>query len=343
MRRLMRALLIGGGGYIGIPLTELLLEQGHEVVVFDRFYFGRDKLADLEGNDRLTLLRGDSRTIEKPVFEGIDAVVQLAALSNDPSCEIQENLSEDINRMGTLRSARIAKEAGVGRYVFSSSCSVYGAGLRGALDEDSPKNPVSLYARLKVEAEAALNDMADDSFTVTSLRHATAYGLAPRMRFDLVVNLMTLHAFKNKKIFVLGGGEQWRPLVHVRDIARAFAATLVAPVDKIQATAFNVGADDQNYQVRTIASIVAGIVPGATVEVVPDDPDKRSYNTSFAKIRDTLGFAPKYDVDYAVREIYDALRRGLQDDIQTRTLAYYRHLLDAEQIVKALSIDGKLL
>ena len=339
----MRVLLIGGAGYIGIPLAELLLKRGHEVVVYDRFYFGREKLDHLAGDDRLTLIRGDSRTIEKPVFEGIDAVIQLAALSNDPSCEIREDLSEDINRMGTLRSARLAKEAGVERFVFSSSCSVYGHGLKGDLDEESPKNPVSLYARLKVECEAALNEMATDDFTVTSLRHATVYGLAPRMRFDLVVNLMTLHAFKNHKIFVLGGGEQWRPLVHVRDVTRAFGAVLDADRAVIQRQAFNVGSDDQNYQVRTIASIVAGIVPGSTVEVVPDDPDKRSYNTSFTKIRETLGFEPEYDVDYAVREIYDALRRGLAVDIGTRTLAYYQHLLDAERLVKALSIDGKLL
>ncbi|MGE0788882.1 MAG: NAD-dependent epimerase/dehydratase family protein [Sandaracinaceae bacterium] len=339
----MKVLLVGGAGYIGIPLAERLLERGDEVAIYDRFYFGEERLEAFKSNEGLTLFRGDSRTIEPAIFEGVDAVVQLAALSNDPACEIEEGLSQDINLTGTLRCARLAKQAGVKRYVFSSSCSVYGAGVSGALDEQSPKNPVSLYAKLKIEAESALAEMADGDFVVTALRHATAYGLAPRMRFDLVVNLMTLHAFKNGKIFVLGGGMQWRPLVHVRDIGKAFTLALDAPAEKVQRQAFNVGSDEQNYQIRTIASIVASIVPGATVEVVPDDPDKRSYNTSFKKVHEVLGFTAEYDVDFAVSEIYDALRRGLQDDIRTRTLAYYRHLLDAERLVKSLSIDGKLL
>jgi nucleoside-diphosphate-sugar epimerase len=339
----MRVLIIGGGGYLGIPLAESLLAAGDEVVIFDRFYFGESLLDPLARNPRLSRIRGDSRTIDRRLFDGVDAVVQLAALSNDPSCDLHESLSEDINRSGTLRTARLAKEAGVPRFLFSSSCSIYGHGLGTSLDEDAPKNPVSLYARLKIDAEVALNEMASDDFVVVSLRHATAYGLAPRMRFDLVVNLMTLHAFKNHKIFVLGGGEQWRPLVHVRDISQAFQLAMRAPASLVNREAFNVGSETQNYKVRTIASIVAGIVPGAEVEVIPDDADKRSYNVSFAKIREKLGFEPKHDVDGAVHEIYDALRRGLDDDIKTRTLAYYRYLLDAEKIVKSLSIDGKVL
>lgn len=341
----MKVLLIGGGGYIGTILSEQLLERGDEVVVFDRFYFGDgllDPLAAAHG-DRLTRVRGDSRTIEPEHFRGVDAVVVLAALSNDPSCDLDPMLTEDINRTGTLRGARLAKQAGVSRLVFSSSCSIYGAGVDGHLTEESPKNPVSLYAKLKIEAEAALLEMASDDFTVTFLRNATVYGLSPRMRFDLVVNLMTLHASRNQKIYVLGGGLQWRPLVHVRDVGRAFLLALDAPREQVHRQAFNVGSDEQNYQVRTIASIVASVVPGTEIELVPDDPDKRSYNTSFQKIHDRLGFRAEHTVEQAAQEIHLALRRGLDDGIRTRTLGFYKYLLEAERLVKDLSIDGKLL
>ena len=164
------------------------------------------------------------------------------------------------------------------------------------------------------------------------------------MRFDLAVNIMTLHAYKSSKIYVLGGGKQWRPLVHVRDVCRAFLLALEAPVDKIQKQAFNVGSDEQNYQVQTIARLIAKVVPGTTIEVVPDDPDKRSYRTSFQKIRDTLGYEVHHDVETAAGDIYRALReQRLDDDIRTKTLGFYRYLLEAERLVKELSIDGKLL
>lgn len=339
----MRVMLVGGAGYLGLPLAEKLLQAGNEVVVYDRFYFGEERLDGLGEHPALSKVRGDARSIETKQFEGIDAVIHLAALSNDPCCDLEEGLTRSINLEGTLRSAKAAKEAGVKRFVFSSSCSIYGSGSSNSLTEQSPARPVSLYARLKAEAEDRLFELADDNFIVTSLRHATAYGLAPRMRFDLVVNLMTLHAFKDGKIFVLGGGEQWRPLVHVKDIARAFSMALSAPPSTVNQEAFNVGGDEQNFQVRTIASIVASGVPGVKVEVVPDDPDKRSYHTSFKKIRETLGFEPAHTVGEAVDNIYQALRMGLKDDIRTRTLAYYQHLLDAERLVRTLSIDGKLL
>ncbi len=340
----MKILLIGGGGYIGTVLTEGLLSAGHGVRVYDRFYFGEELFRPYQASGKLELIRGDSRYVERDLFQGVDAVVQLAALSNDPTADIDPKLTESINLTGTMASAEAAKAAGVKRLVFSSSCSVYGAAPEGHLTEESPKRPVSLYAKLKIEAEDKLNELADDNFTVTSLRHATVYGSSPRMRFDLVVNLMTLHAFKNQKIYVMGGGEQWRPLVHVRDIARAFLLTLEADAATVQKQAFNVGSDEQNYQVKTIAAMVAQGVPGTSIEVVPDDPDKRTYQTSFAKIKEVLGFEPVHTVPAAVTEIYDALRLARMDDgIKTKTLAFYRYLLEAERLVRELSIGGRLL
>jgi nucleoside-diphosphate-sugar epimerase len=339
----MTVLAIGGGGYIGCILAEELLARGHRVVVYDRFYFGEHLLDPLR-SDRLELVRGDARTIDKTAFQGIDTVIHLAALSNDPTCDLDPILTEDINRSGTLRSARLAKEAGVPRFIFSSSCSVYGQGATEELTEDSPRHPVSLYAKLKAEVETALNDMATDRFVVSSLRNATVYGLSPRMRFDLVVNIMTLHAFKNQKIFILGGGQQWRPLVHVRDVCRAFMLVMDAPAAAIQRQAFNIGSDAQNYRVRTIANMIARIIPGTQIEMVPDDPDKRTYKPSFQKAKDVLGFEPVHDVEPAVEEIHQALRDGrVEDTIRTKTLAFYKYLREAEQLVKELSIDGKLL
>ena len=340
----MKTLLIGGGGYLGTVLTAQLLEEGHSVRVYDRFYFGKSLFAHYDDDRRVELLRGDSRSVDRSVFEGVDSVVLLAALSNDPTADLDPSLTQSINLDGTLQAAQVAKDAGVRRIVFSSSCSVYGAAPEGHLHEDSPKRPVSLYAKLKITAEDALNELATDDYVVTSLRHATVYGPSPRMRFDLVVNLMTLHAFKNQKIYVMGGGEQWRPLVHVRDVARAFLTALSAPAAKVQREAFNVGSDEQNYQVKTIAAMVAQNVPGTAIEVVPDDPDKRTYQTSFRKIREQLGFTPAHQVPDAVREIHDALRLAHMDDgIRTKTLAFYRYLLEAERLVRDLSIDGKLL
>ncbi len=340
----MKILLIGGGGYIGTVLTEELLSAGHGVRVYDRFYFGEELFRPQQASGKLELVRGDSRYVDRTIFEGVDAMILLAALSNDPTADIDPKLTESINLSGTVASAEAAKAAGVKRLVFSSSCSVYGAAPEGHLTEDSPKRPVSLYARLKIEAEEKLNLLADDTFTVTSLRHATVYGPSPRMRFDLVVNLMTWHAFKNQKIYVMGGGEQWRPLVHVRDIARAFMAVIDADPALVQGQAFNVGSDEQNYQVKTIAAMVAQNVPGTSIEVVPDDPDKRTYQTSFTKIRELLGFEPRHDVPGAVTEIYDALRLARMDDgIRTKTLAYYKYLLEAERLVRDLSIGGRLL
>jgi len=341
----MKFLVTGGGGYIGTVLVDELLSADHEVTVFDRFYFGDELLARFSGDKRLRLVRGDMRSIDVDVVRGHDVVLDLAGLSNDPTADLDPRLTEDINYAGAIRLAQLARGVGVPRLVYSSSCSIYGAAASGeARTEDAELNPVSLYAKMKVKADLELRAMASPSFVVTTMRNATVYGISPRMRFDLVVNMMTLYAFRDKKIFVLGGGKQWRPLVHVRDVARAFLRAALAPSDAVNGQAFNIGFDDQTYQVGTIASMVAGIVPNTEIEHVPDDPDKRSYRVSFAKAKRVLGLTPTMTVEGGVAEVLHALQHGtIEDTIKTKTVAYYRFLIDAERLVKQLAIDGRVL
>jgi len=336
-------LLTGGGGYIGSVLLENLLESGFKVRVIDRFFFGRKLLADLEGGDRLVVIKDDTRYLEPSVLKGIDVIMDLAGISNDPACDLDPKITEDINLNGPRRLAAMAKDTGVPHYIYSSSCSVYGQGSDDPLNEEAPTAPVSLYARSKIEAEEALFRIADNSFAVNLLRNATAYGVSKRMRFDLVINLMTLHAYKNRRIYVTGGGKQWRPLVHVQDIARAFVSVMQAPRQKVAGQVFNVGANEQNYQVYRIAQMIRDVVPHTDVEVVPDDPDRRSYCVDFSKIKHTLDFTVQKSPYEGIVEIKQALERGKIDDtISTKTVHYYRYLLEAEKLLKEVSYNGRI-
>jgi nucleoside-diphosphate-sugar epimerase len=324
----MNVVLTGGAGYIGVPLTARLLAAGHSVTVFDQFYFGAQVFDESRNHPRLRLIQGDIRDVQADVFRGADAVIQLAALSNDPTADLDPALAREINLTATIHVAELAKAAGAKRYIFSSSCSVYGDN-QGFVDETSAPKPVSLYAQLKLEAEAALDGMASKDFGVSSLRTATVYGVAPRMRFDLVVNIMTLHAWRKGRILVLGGGQQWRPLIHVSDVAHAFLLTLQAPVEVVNRAVFNVGDNAQNYQVRDVAEIVRRVVPNTLIEDVPDDPDNRSYRVAFDKAAAVLGFRATHTVADGASEVLQGLQSGrLHDDITTRTLAFYRHLRD---------------
>jgi len=352
-------LVAGGAGYIGSVVTEMLLDAGHKVRVLDRLFFGRDVLAPLEKRDGLTIIKEDIRYLKPDVFDGVDAVMDLAGISNDPAADLTPTITEEINFTGAARMARLAKEAGVPRYIYSSSCSVYGHnGMPGSgngsgqahanghdhrLCEESPKSPVSLYAKTKIAAEAELLRLHDEAFTVVLLRNATVYGLSYRMRFDLVINLMTLYAYKNRKLYVMGGGQQWRPLVHVRDVARAFLHVMDAPREIVGGQAFNVGSNEQNYQVYQIAQMIRDVVPHTDLEVVPDDPDKRSYNVSFDRIEKTLGFRAEKSPYEGIVEVKQALERGRVDDsIRTKTVNYYKYLLDAERLLQEVSYNGRI-
>jgi nucleoside-diphosphate-sugar epimerase len=353
-------LVTGGAGYIGSVVTEQLLDAGHRVRVLDRLFFGRHLLAPLEKRDGLTIVKDDIRYVGPEVFEGVDVVMDLAGISNDPSADLAPGITEDINFGGAVHTGRLAKEAGVGRYIYSSSCSVYGHnGAESAygngnghgngngndhrLVETSPKAPVSLYAKTKIAAEDELLRMHDDSFTVVLLRNATVYGLSYRMRFDLVINLMTLSAYKNRKLFVLGGGAQWRPLVHVHDVGRAFLMAMDAAREKVGGRAFNVGSNDQNFQIYQIAQMVRDVVPHTDLEIVPDDPDKRSYNVSFDRIEQELGFKAEKSPYEGIVEVKQALERGrIQESIRTKTVHYYQYLLEAERVLQEISYKGRI-
>lgn len=341
----MRVLVTGSGGYIGVPLCRRLRREGHEVVGLDRYFFGVEKLGDLRTDPGFVVLKGDIRTFDVSVLKDVDAVIDLAGLSNDATAEIDPRLTTDINFRGAVRTATAAKEHGVKRYVYSSSASVYGHGESLALDETSELRPQTEYARSKVAVERAILPMSSDRFTVVALRNATVYGLAPRMRFDLVINIMTMRAWRERVIYVMGGGEQWRPLVHVDDVVEAMVLALGAPAAKAGGQAFNVGSDDQNYQVQQVARFVADVVPNVVIHRIPDDADKRTYNLSFTKIREVLGYRPTRRAHEGIVEIKQALDRGvvLADDPTCFTLQWYKSIIAWSSRIRDLTCGGAVL
>jgi len=339
----MRVLVTGGGGYIGSVLVPRLLEEGYHVTVLDRFYFGRDKLKQVSRNPRLRLVQDDTRYFDKRILGNIDAVMDLAALSNDPSGELDPKRTMDINFRGRARVAKLARQQGVSRYILASSCSIYGF-RDGQLDERSPINPLTTYARANRKAEIAAKKLSDKKFAATMLRFATVFGLSPRMRFDLAVNGMVLGFFKNRQIPIMRHGRQWRPFIHVRDVAEAYVAVIKAPEEKVGGEIFNVGSDAQNYQILPLAREVARAIRIPFRKRWYGDPDSRSYKISFGKIRDALGYETRWTVADGAREIYSALRAGkTTDSIQTRTVEWYRYLLDAKAAYDSVSIGGKIL
>lgn len=342
----MKSVLVtGGAGYIGTELTEHLLELGHKVVCLDRVFFGSDVVHDFLKNPNYTLVRGDVRDFDPAILRDIDVVMDLAAISNDPSCDLNPEVTEAVNYSGSMRVARLAKEHGVPQFIFSSSCSVYGHGSGTGLTEDAPLAPVSLYAKLKIRNEEELDALADDKFCVTCLRNATVYGCSRRMRYDLVVNLMTAKAFQDRVIYVLGGGQQWRPNVHVRDVARAFCHVMDQPAEKVSRRKFNVGSNEQTFRVVDIAHMVRDVMPTVRIEMVPDDPDRRNYNVNFDRINAELGFKTQFHIPDAVADLKQRLTRGTIrpfNDPRTRTLEYYSWLIRAKETLDEVAPTGVL-
>jgi nucleoside-diphosphate-sugar epimerase len=324
----------------------MLLEHGHRVTVLDRLYFGGTLArAEARFGEKLRVVRGDVRGFDRSLLKSTDAIVDLSGISNDPSCELEPELTRSVNVDGAKRLVGAAVEMGVRRYVYSSSCSVYGHGEGLGLSETSARRPVSLYARAKAEVEDFLHGPAATSMQTTTLRLATVFGLSPRMRFDLAINVMTKNAYVGRRITVDGGGRQWRPFVHVRDVARAFEMALTGDDAKVAGEVFNVGSDINNVQILNLAFRVRDAVPGTEVVHAPTDPDLRDYNVSFEKIERVLGFRAEKTVDDGIREVLGALREGAvdPDDRRWYTLKQYVFLRDAELAHRDLSIDGALL
>jgi nucleoside-diphosphate-sugar epimerase len=332
-----RVLITGWSGYMGPIMARVLEQHGHEVAGLDTGYF--EDCSMEPALDRGPLMRKDVRDVQPLDLAGFDAVIHLAALSNDPIGELSPEWTYQINLEGSLHLARVAREAGVSRFLFSSSCSVYGASDREKAAETAPLRPLSAYAVAKARTEEELERLADRDFSPVFLRNATAYGASPRMRLDLVLNNLTAWAFTTGRVRIMSDGAPWRPLVHIEDIARAFAAVLEAPRDDIHGQAFNVGVDTENYQVKDLAELVREAVPNSAVVYSGQSaPDPRSYRVDFGKIgRIVPAFQPLWNARKGVAELCQAFQKASlkADDLQSRNyirLKQLQHLLDTQEL-----------
>ncbi len=335
----MKIVLTGCDGYLGSLLGPELLRNGHEVVGIDTGFYKEGTLYRAGGSVPLTMTK-DLRQIGEDDLGGADAVVHLAELSNDPLGQLAPNITYDINHKGSIRLAEIAQKAGVRRFVYTSSCSVYGVAESDFVDEASPVNPQTAYAVCKTLVERDLKSMASDQFSPTCLRNATAYGASPRMRFDIVLNNLSGLAWTTKEIRMTSDGTPWRPLVHALDIGRAILAVLEAPREAVHNEIFNVGDTKQNYRVKEIAEIVAQSFPGCQLSFGAPSPDNRSYRVSFKKIQKHLpGFQCVWDARRGAQQLYELFKKiDMTSGIfQHRTFTRLKQL---EYLIRTKQIDG---
>jgi nucleoside-diphosphate-sugar epimerase len=337
----MKILLTGHKGYIGAVAGPVLRAAGHEVVGFDTDLYGECDFGQPAAE--IPEIRKDLRDVTKADLAGFDGVLHLAALSNDPVGNLNPDLTYDINHRASVRLAEAAKQAGVKRYVFSSSCSTYGAAGDEFLEETATLSPVTAYAESKVWVERDVAPMADKNFSPTFMRNATAYGASPRLRLDVVLNDFVASALTTGRVYIKSDGTPWRPIVHIRDIIAAALAALEAPREVIHNQVFNVGQTEENYRISELADMVAKIVPGTKIEYAPGGgPDKRCYRVSCAKIKRVLpGFKPQWTARKGAEELYAAYRAaGLtRDDLER---GRYFRINNIQRLQKAGKLDASL-
>jgi nucleoside-diphosphate-sugar epimerase len=332
----MNVLVVGGGGFVGCMLIPKLLEKGYKVKCLEKFYFGEEPIKPFESE--IEIIRDDIRTFDPLILKDVDVVINLAAISQPDQQElINTKLYYEINHLGCTRVARLSKQHGVKKYFVTSTCSVYGF-QNDIISEENTPNPLESYGKSKILMEKNALDLADDNFIVTILRPGTMYGFSPKMRFDLVVNGMTWALHEFGKINVMRDGNQWRPNVHVKDVVRLFLALLEINNDKIQKEIFNVGANEQNFQILPLAKLIGDSI-GVDYELGwYGEPDKRSYHVDFTKLKKKLGFEIKHTVPEAAKEVYNALDEGRTvKNEKTSVIGWYKQISD-KGIVKLLNL-----
>ena len=342
----MRVLVTGNNGYIGAVMTKMLLSEGFEVTgldsdLFEGSVFGDDSITG--GIPCISYLRKDVRDVVLSDLKNVDAIFHLCALSNDPLGNLNPEITYEINHIGSVRLAKLAKKVGIQHFVFSSSCSVYGDSKEAEVSEESEVHPITAYAISKVRAEKSISKLADSNFCPTFLRSSTAYGLSPMLRFDLVVNNFVAWSFTKGTVLLKSDGTAWRPFVHIQDISRAFISILKSPLDVVNNQVFNVGKNEENYQIKTVAEIVKKIIPNSEIKYVKGaEADKRSYKVKFDKISQTLKeFKPKWNVSLGVKQLYNAYKKvGLL--VEEFEGPKYRRLFNLNNSVKSGILDNDL-
>jgi nucleoside-diphosphate-sugar epimerase len=334
-----KVVITGGAGYIGSLLSKEAVDAGYEVHVVDRFFFGNQDL-DRYG---VVLHKMDTRDLDPHVIEGAYAVLDLAAISNDPAGELNKEITLGINFEARKGLQALCNQLGVERYVLASSCSVYGF-QDGVVNEQSELNPLTTYAKANILAEEAAFSQSNGQTVFTALRQATVFGLSPRMRFDLAVNAMALNLWKSGKLRILRDGTQWRPMVHVRDASRAFLKVIDAKSEQVSNQVFNVGANSQNFQILEIANKVASAL-GIELELEwYGDPDSRSYQVDFSKIASKLDYKCEHSVEGATVEIVAALERGeIEETERTKTVNWYQSLANWDAVLNEVKLEGRIL
>lgn len=339
----MRSVLVtGAGGYIGSVLVPKLIAKGYEVKAIDRFFFGLDKLQD---DPHLTIIQEDCRKLTGEYFLDVDAVIDLVAISNDPSGDFFKEITYEVNYLSRVNTAKLAKKMGVERYILPSSCSIYGFQENGMIvDECSETNALTVYAKANEKAEQEVLPLADDKFFPIVLRQATVYGYSPRMRFDLAINGMTYGAWSNGVIPLMRDGKQWRPMVHVEDTTDVMCLMLEVEARKVSGQIFNVGSDRSNYQLGELATEIAAALPIDVIIEWYGDPDHRSYQVNFKKVSEILKWEAKYTAADGALQIYNKLEDGsLKKTGETITLNWYKELIKWQKIIQRIDMYGGIL